>query len=352
MTAHGTPVSRLAPSPTGALHLGNARTFLINWAMARQNNWQLRLRIDDLVGPRLKPETAQLVIDQLIWLGLDWDGQPLYQSQTLEPYQQALQTLRDKNLIYPCQCTRKEIALAQSAPHQDEHELRYPGTCRPANPAARLAQHHRPQALLHDDMTTAWRVIVPDQHVTFHDVIQGPQSFNVQQQVGDFIVATKNGQPAYQLAVVVDDQRQSVTEIVRGDDLLRSTARQLLLYHMLSTDPAPAASPDTKPPSQSGPSEISQIAIPTYYHLPLVLGADGRRLAKRHGDTRLLHYQQHGVPPEAIIGLLAFWSGITDRRQPMTTAQFAQRFDPGRLPAEPATFTSQDEAYLQTASKP
>ncbi len=312
-------VTRLAPSPTGALHLGNARTFLINWALARQNGWRIVLRIEDLDGPRIKSDADQQAIDILDWLGLNWDEGPVYQAHDLTPYHQALSGLLSRGEIYPCTCTRKDIQNAQSAPHADEHELRYPGTCRPTLP---IDPPHRQDALL-TESDTAWRVIVPPESVGYEDQLHGPQSVDVQREVGDFIVASKAGRPAYQLAVVVDDARQGVTQVVRGDDLLRSTGRQLLLYRMLAFAP-----------------------VPTYTHLPLVLGTDGQRLAKRHGDTRLSAYRQRGVRPQRLVGLLARWSALVDRRVEMTADEFADGFDLSRLGREPVMWTQEDEAWL------
>lgn len=309
----------MAPSPTGALHLGNARTFLINWALARRNGWRVVLRIEDLDGPRVKAAASEQAIDVLAWLGMDWDAGPVWQTGDLAVYGEALETLGRKGLLYACRCSRKEIEQAQSAPHAEDHELRYPGTCRPGDPGLRCAQ---PSALAEDG--TAWRVRVPDEEVVFRDEVRGEQRVNVQRQVGDFVVATKQGLPAYQLAVVVDDARQGVTDVVRGDDLLGSTARQLWLYRML----------DLTPP-------------PHWWHLPLVLGPDGRRLAKRHGDTRLTTYREQGVPAERVIGLLAWWSGASDERRMMTAREFADRFTMARLPREAVTFTREDESWLR-----
>ena len=320
-----TPTTRLAPSPTGALHLGNARTFLINWVIARQRGQRVVLRIEDLDGPRIKPEATRQCIETLRWLGLDWDGEVMCQSTDLSPYHDALKQLQRGGRIYPCRCTRKEIRQAQSAPHGDEHEVRYPGTCRPEASfefqvsGFKLAD----AALLEADETIAWRVHIPDKPITFVDALHGEQTVNVQRHVGDFVVATKAGLPAYQLAIVVDDARQGVTEIVRGDDLLESTARQLWLYRMLGLTP-----------------------LPHYTHLPLVLGADGRRLAKRHGDTRMLRYREAGVPAERVVGLLAWWSGVSEARTTMSAREFAERFDLARLPRERVTFSEEDEAWL------
>ncbi len=312
-------ITRLAPSPTGALHLGNARTFLVNWALGKQHGWKVVLRIEDLDGPRVDPQASAAAIDTLAWLGLTWEGEPLYQSHDLAPYRDSLAQLYRMGVIYPCTCTRKEILNAQSAPHEDEHELRYPGTCRPPREAD---QPETTEAILQDS-AIAWRVAVPEDPISYEDSLCGSQTFNIQQQVGDFVVASKMGLPAYQLAVVVDDARQGVTQVVRGDDLRGSACRQLFLYRVLGLTP-----------------------IPTYTHLPLVLGPDGRRLAKRHGDTRIDTYRQRSVGVQRIIGLLARWSGISAGYGEMTAEEFAERFELQRLGRDPVTMTQEDEAWL------
>ena len=311
-------VTRLAPSPTGALHLGNARTFLVNWALARQQGWRIVLRIEDLDGPRIKNQADKLAIDLLGWLGMDWDEGPHYQAHDLAPYHDALCSLLQRSEIYPCTCTRKDILEAQSAPH-DSHELRYPGTCRPESDTFDALDCSD----LLKDSAQAWRLMVHHGEVAFDDRLHGRQAVDVHAQVGDFIVASKAGLPAYQLAVVIDDARQGVTQVVRGDDLIRSTGRQLLLYERLGLGPVPA-----------------------YTHLPLVLGPDGKRLAKRHGDTRLDHYRKQGVLAERIIGLLASWSGILDAPEPMSAMDFAQAFDLNKMSHEPAVYTEENEAWL------
>jgi len=310
-------VTRLAPSPTGALHLGNARTFMINWALARQRGWRIAMRIEDLDTPRTKEGADLEAIADLRWLGMDWDGEAMYQLHDLTPYRDALDQLARTGRTYPCTCTRREIEQAQSAPHEDDHELRYPGTCRPAE-SIPLPRRSPPTHAAY-----AVRAITPDQDITFEDQLLGPQSINVQQQVGDFVVASKAQLPAYQLAVVIDDARQGVTDVLRGDDLVRSTARQMLIYDWLERPPRPR-----------------------YWHVPLVLGEDGRRLAKRHGDTRIAHYREHGVDPQRLIGLLAWWCGIREHRGPMDSTTFMERFDIERLPREPVTFTQEDDAWL------
>lgn len=317
-------VTRLAPSPTGSLHLGNALAFLLGWSLARQRGWRIVLRIEDLDGPRIRPGTGTDAIEDLQWLGLDWDEGPLWQSHDLTPYTEALSALHAAKRIYPCRCTRREIASAASAPHREDHELRYPGTCRPreiwhdkAAPLPQLSPSPTPVD------PVAWRMTVPDGPRSFQDMIRGKRTCDVARQVGDFVVMTKTLLPAYQLAVVVDDIRHGVTDVVRGEDLLDSTVRQELLYQILA-------------PTR----------VPRHWHTPLVVGPDGRRLAKRHGDTRLAFYREHGTSPERIIALLARWAGIQDLPRKMEAATFCRVFDLDRLPHGPLVFGPQSHAWL------
>jgi glutamyl-tRNA synthetase len=260
-------VGRLAPSPTGSLHVGNVRTFLWAWLSARSQGGRVLLRIEDLDTPRVKPGVVEKMIDDLRWLGFDWDGPVEAQSGRRDLYRTVHARLAGK--IYPCRCTRAELALLQSAPHEGDEEPRYPGTCRGfAGPGI------------------AWRLRVEPGPVTFHDRLFGPRSIDVGATVGDFVVAKTPEQPAYQLAVVADDLAQGVTEVVRGDDLIPSTARQILVHRVLGEDP------------------------PAYGHVPLVVGPDGKRLAKRHGDARIATLRERGVSPRRLIGALAAWSGL------------------------------------------
>lgn len=321
------PTTRLAPSPTGALHLGNARTFLVNWALARKQNWRILLRIEDLDTPRIKPGVNQQTIDILRWLGIDWDDGPIIQSHDLEPYRQAMHALAARALAYPSALTRTQIqshadeaalaALAASAPQEGAHEFPFPASLRPAIPAGGQP---------FDNQGINWRLLVPDRTITFTDQFAGPQSHNPARTVGDFLVWTMRAQPSYQLAVVVDDARQGVTHIVRGDDLLDSAARQILLYESLNLGPTP-----------------------TYYHLPLVRGHDGKRLAKRHGDTRLDMYKSRGVTPQRVIGLIAKWCGITPAHRdptPLSAAEFKAAVSIHTIPHPGVVFTPEDDRWL------
>ena len=308
--------TRLAPSPTGALHLGNARTFLVNWLLARQRGWKVILRIEDLDGPRVKRGADALAMDDLRWLGVDWDEGPIYQSPRMAVYRDAAQRLLAEGKAYPCVCTRREVELAASAPHAEDGAAVYPGTCRDRYTTMRDAE------------TAAGRVpvirfAVPGGEVSFHDQFRGPVSCDPARELGDFVVMKADGTAAYQLAVVIDDAGSGVTDVVRGDDLVDSTPRQILLYRALGLEQK----------------------IPRYWHLPLVVGEDGRRLAKRHGDTRISYYRGRGVSPERVVGLLAGWSGETGFGE-ISALDWISKFDLATMPREPVVFTAREERAL------
>jgi glutamyl-tRNA synthetase len=278
---------------------------LIAWLSARSRNGSLALRIEDIDSPRIKPGAAALIRQDLIWLGLDWDGEPIVQSQRLTLYEEALRRLQDRELVYPCICTRSDVVQAASAPHDGQEGPAYPGTCahRTVADAARLGG--RP---------FAWRFRVRHSP-TFKDDFRGPIQFPGKTLGGDFVVWKSDGTPAYQLAVVVDDAEMNVTEVVRGDDLIPSTPRQLLLYEALDMAP------------------------PRFVHVPLVVGPDGRRLAKRHGDTRLAALRDAGVRPEALIGLLAWSCGWLPEPKPIWPADLLPMFRLDRIPPTPFVLT-------------
>jgi glutamyl-tRNA synthetase len=283
--------------------------------MARQRSWRVILRIEDLDGPRIKPGAIESSIDILRWLGIDWDDGPIIQSHDLAPYRAAMQSLAQGALVYPSALSRSEIEAAASAPQEGVHETPFPASLRPPLTP-------RP----FNSESSNWRFATPPGEVTFLDSFAGPQRHSPAATIGDFIVWTKRDQPAYQLAVIVDDHRQGITQVIRGNDLLDSAARQLLLYRALSLTPEPR-----------------------YTHLPLVRGQDGKRLAKRHGDTRLESYRAAGVTPERLIGLLAAWSGVLPRKapEPLSIQHFADRFTLNTMSPDDVTFTPGDDAWLR-----
>lgn len=262
---------RLAPSPTGCLHLGHARTFWTAQERAREQNGVLILREEDLDASRVRPEFSAAMLEDLRWFGFDWQEgpdcgglfAPYVQSLRIPRYRAAFESLRGRGLVYPCRCSRQDVLRALSAPHAGDEEPIYPGTCR----------RHPP-----DDLTRAnWRFCVPEgEVVAFEDGQFGPQQFVAGRDFGDFVVWRADGLPSYQLAVVVDDAEMQITEVVRGADLLLSTARQILLYRALGWQP------------------------PRFYHGPLVTDATGARLAKRHDALSLRQLRAQGRTPEQI----------------------------------------------------
>ena len=265
---------RLAPSPTGSLHLGHARTFLVAWLRAREVGGTLVLRVEDLDRDRSRPGVEDEQRRDLEWLGLDWDEMPgvdCRQSGRSELYEQALQRLRTKHSVFPCTCSRREIAAVASAPHgADELGRRYPGTCR-----------ERPS---HPDRPASIRFRMDDRPDGFFDEVFGEVEASAWG--GDFVLRRADGQWSYQLAVVVDDAAMGVTEVVRGSDLLSSTPRQIALYRALGFRP------------------------PRHLHVPIVRGLDGERLSKRHGSESIRSLRERGVSAARVVGTLAEGLGM------------------------------------------
>ncbi len=304
-------VGRLAPSPTGALHLGNVRTFMIAWLRARSLGGRVILRMEDLDHPKDKPGAAAQALDDLRWLGFDWDEEYV-QSERKAIYRDALETLRARGLVYPCVCSRRDVEAAQSAPHAGE-QLFYPGTCRDrfATWEAAFAEAGR---------APCWRFRVePGTVVTFDDVFAGTFTQDVAATLGDFPLARDRDGAGYTLAATLDDLLMGVTEVVRGGDLLAATPAQILVARALGAS-----------------------AQPVYCHVPLVVGPDGRRLAKRHGDTRVATYRERGLFPERLISLLAHSCGWCDKNEQLALSDLLPRFTLATIPHDPFVFSFHD----------
>lgn len=287
---------RLAPSPTGGLHLGHARTFLLAWVSARQRNAPVFLRIEDIDTTRCHPEWATGITKDLAWLGLNHDGVPLVQTTRLEAHWAALETLKRLDLAYPCTCTRSEIARAASAPHGDATATPYPGTCAGQHPkdATRLSRPY------------CWRFRMPA-HLPAHEELASPLSQPLTHP-GDPIIwradrPDQPGGPSYHLAVVVDDAFQGVGEIVRGEDLLSATPIHRALQVAL------------------------RMGAPRYAHVPLMKDQSGRRLAKRDGASKLLSLRSAGISPETLVGQLAASAGMLSRPEPARPDELVGKLD-------------------------
>lgn len=396
----GGVVGRLAPSPTGVLHLGNVRTFMWAWLAARSRGGRVILRIEDLEKP-LAGTILEDMLSDLRWLGFDWDEGPAWtadaeaklaeirrfpRARSLAaarmrelaaedvvpaegwvsaigrrlpfigghgPYIQSLRTAAYRGLfnalcragaIYPCTCERADFAGNLGAPHAGEAEPRYPGTCRDRWRDAEearswLAARGTARAAAATTFTNApvaqsgepvWRFRVPEGEagaVDFEDALRGRLRIDVGATVGDFVVFKQPGLPSYQMAVVADDAAMGVTQVVRGDDLIPSTARQILLYRALSA----LAGTDWLGAGDGG--RVPLVSLPFYGHVPLVVGPDGQRLAKRHGDARLRSLRERGVDPRQVIGRLAAWSGFGDGR-PAELEELCGSFDWGLVNRE------------------
>lgn len=297
-TQHGVR-GRLAPSPTGHLHVGNAWAFLWAWLAVRLANGTLVLRMEDIDPARSKQKFILHCLEDLHWLGIDWDegvdinknsaliergtqcdiGASYLQSKRLALYEQGLSLLHAKNLLYPCYCTRKELRTLASAPHAEDAAPLYAGTCRHLTPQERAQKEA-------EGKKPALRVRCDVQCMDFYDEILGTQHINAAHWGGDFAIRRSDGVVAYQLAVVLDDIAMDINEVVRGEDLVHCTPRQLYLY------------------------KCFQAQAPHYAHVPLLLDEEGERLAKRHNSLSLRALREQGVRPQAIIGTLAWLGGV------------------------------------------
>lgn len=279
-------VGRFAPSPSGRMHLGNLFTALLAWLSVRSQGGKMLLRIEDLDPDRSKQEYIDALRDDLAWLGLTWDEEMPLQSTRSDRYAEAFAHLP----TYPCYCSRNELHAA-SAPHVSDGKTIYAGTCRDLTDEERKTKTRPP----------AWRVRVPEEEIAFTDGVFGKQRENLAKDCGDFIVRRSDGVYAYQLAVVCDDADGGVTEVVRGCDLLDSTPRQIWLYRTLG------------------------LPVPRFYHVPLLVAPDGKRLSKREKSLDMAHLRER-FRPEELIGLLAFLAKLTEDASPVSAAVLIDGF--------------------------
>ncbi len=283
------PRFRYAPSPTGELHLGNLATAVLAWLQARSMKGHFILRMEDNDTQRSKPEYADQIMRDLEWLGLDWDEGPVYQSTRTNLYEEALEKLFQKELVYPCFCSRKDLLALASAPHGVSSEgPDYPGFCRDLSPAEQEARK--------SEKDPSYRFRLPHKSYSFNDLLLGEQNF-APTFGGDFVVKRADGMWAYQLACTVDDIDMGITHVLRGADLVDSTPRQLALMDVLG-------------------------ATPTHYaHSPLWMGEDGQRLSKRNGAKGLRELQDEGRSREEILGEIAWKSGLIESEEPIALSE-------------------------------
>lgn len=303
---------RLAPTPSGRMHIGNVYAMLAAWLSARASGERFLLRIEDIDTPRVVPGADSTIMRDLEWLGLNWDGEPVYQSQRTTRYEEALACLRSQNLIYPCFCSRADLRAA-SAPQEGDGFQLYPGTCRQL-----LAEHpDEVKSRLDAGRQHSLRLAIPadsaaDEVVRFDDAVFSSQQFDLRSEVGDCVMRRADGIFSYQLAVVVDDLDAGVDDVVRGRDLLRSTALQMHIRQCLL---------DGGFTSENGGGEQVR-----YAHLPLVTNAAGRRLAKRERSLDMGALQSRGIAPEHIIGYCAWLLRLQEQPEPCQAAELVETF--------------------------
>ena len=291
-------VGRFAPTPSGRMHLGNVFAALLAWLSVRSKDGEMILRMEDLDTQRTSEEFAQVLREDLSWLGLTYDRETEAQSKRSRVYDRYFEAMREMGLLYPCFCTRSQLH-GVNAPHLSDGTYVYPGTCRNLTPQQQ-SQFKRPPA---------WRVQVPDRIWQVEDWVQGHYELNLATQCGDMVVRRGDGVYVYQLAVTVDDGEAGVTEVVRGMDLLSSAPRQMYLQ------------------------ELFGFAHPQYGHVPMLLAEDGRRLSKRDRDLDLGELRKH-ITPEQLIGSLAYGCGLLDRKEPISAGELATVFSWDKIKGE------------------
>ena len=302
-------VGRFAPTPSGRMHLGNVFAALLSWLSPKSKGGAWILRMEDLDTQRTKAEYAELLRDDLRWLGLDWDGETQPQSARSKVYDRYFELLQEKALLYPCYCTRSQLHNV-NAPHLSDGTYVYAGTCRNLTQAERDAQERAP----------SWRVLVPDRQFSFTDLVQGEYRENLASDCGDFVVRRADGVYVYQLAVTVDDGEAGVTEVVRGWDLLSSAPRQMYLQ------------------------ELFDFAHPEYAHIPMLMAPDGRRLSKRNQDLDMGALRSR-LRPEQLIGVLAHAAGLTETPAPVSAGELSAVFDWQKIRGKEIVVTELNNLY-------
>ena len=333
---------RFAPSPTGRMHLGNVFCALLSWLSAKSKGGEWVLRIEDLDPQRSRREYAFQLMDDLQWLGLPWDGEPVWQSQRGHIYEEYLHRLQEMGLTYPCYCTRADI-MATQAPHETDGRVVYKGTCRPKyTDAARsvpTATNHISPSIeggVGVGLATT-RLIVPDCTIPFTDGHYGRHDINLAEHCGDYIIRRKDGAWAYQLAVVVDDALMGVTEIVRGRDLLLSSPQQIHLRELLFLKRKGENGKRKTNSLTVHPSPLTAHRSPltvNFFHHPLLCNAEGQRLCKRDKSMDLGYLRDKGTTPQEIIGLLAHYAGLIEQPYSTGPEELLTLFSWDKVPTE------------------
>jgi len=302
------PRVRFAPSPTGALHIGGARTALFNWLFARHTGGEFCLRIEDTDRERSTKEFERSILEGMRWLGMDWDGEPVYQSQRMELYKEHVKRLLDEGKAYPCTCTAEELQAKREKAMAEGRKPKYDGTCR--------------EKPVHPDRPAAIRFKAPlEGTTTFHDICRGTIAFE-NKELDDLIIARSDGTPTYNFTVVVDDVTMAMTHIIRGDDHINNTPRQVLLYQALG------------------------YPIPEFAHLPMIHGPDKKKLSKRHGATSVIEYQTMGYLPEAMVNYLARLGWSHGDQEIFTREELVEKFDLMSVGSSPSVFDTEKLGWV------
>lgn len=337
------PRGRWAPTPSGLIHVGNARTALVTWLSVRSRSGSLVWRLEDLDPPRAVEGVAQAALDDLRWLGLDWDEgpdvggphAPYEQSKRSEFYEDALRRLHEKDLLFPCRLSRKDLRELAVAPHAGQGPPPYPKSLRPEDLPDGWFERFADSESNNPDAAIRFRV--HDEPMHFHDLVLGDQTQHVATEVGDFVLKRRDGLFAYQLAVVVDDLLMDIDEVVRGVDLLDSTGRQMQLIEALSSG--------TQSPGSGGVQT-------SYAHVSLILNEDGEKISKRDGGLTLQSLRADGVRPEALVGYLAHSIGLLEHAEPCRPEDLLDDFGWDRLRRDDWVLPAEVSAELRSAGPP